>query len=298
MSFDGIRHTASFPCFICGGYQEMRKGKRKRCYGITSRDNQWCVCTREEYRGSLTLNSGTSGYHHLLHGRCHCGIAHGESATYKPFLPQIRSIKDGDTVELALCIWRKTFSAESTLVESYLRCRAITIPTPSSLRFCPNLWHTEARKELPAMVGKVTRWPGEDVAAIHRTYLKVDGSGKAEVMTSKKSLGSVKGGAVRLSKPGPTLALSEGIETGLSVQQETGLPVWVALSSSNLANTLLPDLPLAQEIIICADPDAAGQKAAYFAAEKWTLEGRVVRIAMPPDNRDFNDLLRQKGIAG
>jgi phage/plasmid primase-like uncharacterized protein len=117
-------------------------------------------------------------------------------------------------------------------------------------------------------------------------------------MTSKKSLGSVKGGAVRLSKPGPTLALSEGIETGLSVQQETGLPVWVALSSSNLANTILPNLPLAQEIIICADPDAAGQKAAYFAAEKWTLEGRVVRIAMPPDNRDFNDLLRQKGIAG
>jgi phage/plasmid primase-like uncharacterized protein len=195
-------------------------------------------------------------------------------------------------------VWKEAVNSSGTLAEIYLKSRAITLPIPPSLRFSPNLWHTEARKELPAMVGKVTKWPGEDVAAIHRTYLKVDGSGKAEVMTSKKSLGPVRGGTVRLSKPGLTLALSEGIETGLSVRQETGLPVWVALSSSNLANTILPDLPLAQKIVICADPDAAGQKAAYFAAEKWTLEGRVVRIATPPDNRDFNDLLRQKGIAG
>ena len=298
MSFDGIRHTATSPCFICGGYQEMRKGRKERCYGIMSRDRRWCVCTREEYRGVLTLNSGTLGYHHLLFGRCRCGVNHGESTSYKPFLSQTESIKNGDRAELALRIWRKTVSAESTLVESYLRCRAITLRIPTSLRFSPNLWHSEAGKELPAMVGKVTRWPGEDVTAVHRTYLRVDGSGKAEAMTSKKSLGPVKGGVVRLSKPGPILALSEGIETGLSVQQETGLPVWVALSSSNLASIALPNPPLAQEIVICADPDEVGQKAAYFAAEKWVSEGRVVRIAMPPDNRDFNDLLRQKGITG
>lgn len=62
---------------------------------------------------------------------------------------------------------------------------------------------------------------------------------------------------------------------------------------------ILPPLPLAGEVIICADNDAAehGQKAAQDAAERWKAEGRTVFVSTPdrPDT-DFNDVLRERGV--
>jgi putative DNA primase/helicase len=50
--------------------------------------------------------------------------------------------------------------------------------------------------------------------------------------------------------------------------------------------------PALREVIICADYDGPGLKAARKAAEHWAREGRVVRIAKPPrEGIDFNDLL-------
>ena len=89
-----------------------------------------------------------------------------------------------------------------------------------------------------------------------------------------------------------TLLIAEGIETALSGQQETGIAAWAAISASNMANLLLPELPLAREIVIAADNDPAGISAAERAAERWTKEGRKVRIAMPPAGMDLNDILR------
>jgi DNA primase len=57
---------------------------------------------------------------------------------------------------------------------------------------------------------------------------------------------------------------------------------------------MLPDT--VQEIIIAADSDPAGQKAALAAAERFTREGHKVRIATPPQNqKDFN-ALKQKDL--
>jgi putative DNA primase/helicase len=39
---------------------------------------------------------------------------------------------------------------------------------------------------------------------------------------------------VRLAEASDELGISEGIESGLSVQQATGLPVWAALSTGGL----------------------------------------------------------------
>ena len=280
MSFDGSRHTASFPCSICRGYQEMRKGKKERCYGITSRDRQWCVCTREEYRGALTLNSGTSGYHHLLCGRCHCGVIHGESAAYKPSPPQTESIKDDDRAELSLRIWQKTVSAESTLAESYLRDRGIDAPVPPALRFAPSLYHSSGQN-YPAMVAAVSFWPSRAVTGIHRTFLSDSGIGKADVTPNRMMLGKIGGCAVCLAPPGETLVIGEGIETSLSVHQATGLPTWAALSASLFEPLVLPELPLAKKVVIAADNDdgGTGLEAARKARELWRSQGRKVFIA-------------------
>ena len=48
---------------------------------------------------------------------------------------------------------------------------------------------------------------------------------------------------------------------------------------------------LLQTIIIAADHDFAGIKAATQAAEFWASTGRTVKIALPPKDCDFNDVL-------
>ena len=94
---------------------------------------------------------------------------------------------------------------------------------------------------------------------------------------------------MRLAPAGPELVLSEGIETGLSVQQATGLPVWATLSTSGLRSVILP--PEVETVIIAADADEPGEKAAQEAARRFIAEGRTVKIARPPKGMDFNDLL-------
>jgi putative DNA primase/helicase len=52
--------------------------------------------------------------------------------------------------------------------------------------------------------------------------------------------------------------------------------------------------------VICADNDAngIGQRAANAAAERFLVEGRRVRVALPPvPGVDFNDLLRGSASA-
>jgi phage/plasmid primase-like uncharacterized protein len=142
------------------------------------------------------------------------------------------------------------------------------------------------------MLAAVTDIAGT-VLAVHRTYLAKDGKGKAPVAPTKMTLGAVGGLAVHLAPAGERLAVSEGIETGLSVQFATGIPTWAAISAGGMRTLILPPLPLAREIVIAADNDAVGMKSAQDAAARWQREGRSVRIASPPEGKDFNDVLRE-----
>jgi len=190
--------------------------------------------------------------------------------------------------EYAMRIWGESEPAKGTLVEAYLASRGITIPAPSSLRFHPGLKYPEGGV-WPAMVGLVTRGPDGVPVAIHRTYLKKDGSGKAPVPGAKKMLGPCQGGAVRLSEPAQSLAVGEGIETCLSVLQATGKPVWAALSTSGLKSLDLPRV--VREVTVLADADEAGAEAAVFAGRRWRDAGFIVKIARPSFGTDFNDVL-------
>ena len=95
---------------------------------------------------------------------------------------------------------------------------------------------------------------------------------------------------LRLAPAGLKLVLTEGIEDGLIVMQETDLPAWAAMSHANLSSLELPPLPLAQEITIAADNDDMGITSAKHAAKAMTLQWREVRIAIPPEGKDFNEM--------
>ena len=189
----------------------------------------------------------------------------------------------------ALQIWRRAVPAPGTLVETYLRARGITIPIPPSLRYLAAAKHKPTGMILPAMVASVQD-PGGRVVAVHRTFLSRVGTAKASVSEPKMSLGPVAGGAVRLARANGRLAVSEGIETGLSILQATGIPTWAALSAPNMANVILP--PDIRDVILGPDGDEAGATGARQAARRFVDEGRAVRIAPAPEGQDFNDMLR------
>jgi putative DNA primase/helicase len=204
-------------------------------------------------------------------------------------------------IDLARALWGRAVPATGTPVEHYLRSRGITLPIPDSLRFLAHCPHRSDpgynRGYYPAMVAAVVGVTGH-LIGIHKTFLRPDGSGKADLPDQelqRESCGPIGGCAVRLAMPndGGELISAEGIETTLSAMQLFAQPGWAALSASGLAALELP--PSVRSSLICADHDdnAAGLEAALAAKERWITEGRSVRIRWPRSiGHDFNDVLR------
>lgn len=132
-----------------------------------------------------------------------------------------------------------------------------------------------------------------DLTGIQRIWLAHDGRGKADVAKPKRSLGQVKGGAIRLGDLDGTgcLTVCEGPEDGLSLLDMLGGPVWVAAGASFLPAMQFP--PEVRSIVIGADNDPAGHTAAEGAARAYAERGLSVRIIRPLEwAKDFNDELR------
>ena len=202
------------------------------------------------------------------------------------------AVDDGPDIErkraFARNIWERAQPAAGTLVEAYLRSRGVTLSMPAALRFAPALTHMPTGMRLPAMVAAVVDVHGH-LVGIHRTYLGADGCSKAAVKFSKMMLGNCGGGAVRLAPVAPEIAITEGIETGLSVQQATGIATWSALSAGGIRSLTIPTE--VRRITIFADGDPVGIAAAEHAARRFHSEGRKVLITAAPAGADFNDIL-------
>jgi phage/plasmid primase-like uncharacterized protein len=140
------------------------------------------------------------------------------------------------------------------------------------------------------MVAAVVDLDG-NIIAIHRTFLKPDGSGKADVEPNKMALGAVKGCTVHLSAGAAEVVICEGIETGLSILQATRLPVWVALGTANLGQVRFP--ACVHEVIIAADHDEPGMNAAIEAAAAYREREYRAQVVSPfTEHSDWNDVLR------
>lgn len=190
-------------------------------------------------------------------------------------------------------IWRQAKPMTGTPAAAYLRWRGITFAPPPTLRFF-ELPHYASGTTLPALVAAVQD-PSGAVTAVHRTFLRTDGAGKAAVEPAKMALGPIGAGAVRLGQARPVLGLVEGIETGLSVVQLYRLPVWVALGS-RLAEIAVPDL--VRQVIVFGDNGTMGHLAADRALERFAGQGRQVSAEFPPQAfGDFNDWLRAGAAA-
>jgi hypothetical protein len=191
----------------------------------------------------------------------------------------------------ALAIWRESRPAAGTIVEAYLRGRGITLPVPLSIRFHPALKYGPTGMVFPAMVAAVQA-PDRSIVAIHRTYLRPDGSGKANVASPKMTLGPLGHGAVRLGPTAPVMGIAEGIETALSAQQLHGVTTWAALGCR--LGEIEPPFAAAH-LMIFRDNGEAGEQAAERVRQAQRSQGRRVTIKAPPAGlKDWNDCLATK----
>jgi DNA primase len=189
-----------------------------------------------------------------------------------------------DTIAEARAIWRTVVDVAGTAAESYLRRRAIHIPAPRSVGFA-RLRYGGRGQPLPCLVAVVVSVENK-LVGVQRCFLDEDGR-KADVPAPKLSLGRIRGAAIRLAPAAAELVVTGGVEDGLTLQQELGLPVWAAAGEGNMSAMRLPDIVRA--VVIGADNDASGEAHAQRAAEAFSLQGRKVRIMRPSvGHKDFN----------
>jgi phage/plasmid primase-like uncharacterized protein len=188
---------------------------------------------------------------------------------------------DEQRASKAAWLWsqRKPIS-EGTPPALYLRKRGYTGLIPATLGYLP------ARDSHPAsMIAAfgVTEEsePGtlaapKAVSGVHLTRLTAEGdktpnaAGNAKIM-----VGTCKGAPIAISPPNDLLgmAVTEGIEDGLSVYQATGLGVWAA-SAAGFMPAIAPLIPNYIEVVtIYAHDDQAGQRGALDLARALNARG-------------------------
>ena len=196
-----------------------------------------------------------------------------------------------------------SYPLAGTIAEAYLRSRGIAItPDLRPLRFHPRCFYRitdEAtganRYEVwPVLLATVTDLDGK-VTGVHRTWLDPCGRDKAPVSSPRRALGDLAGHGVRFGTADNVMAAGEGLETVLSVRTILpAMPMAAALSANHLAVFRPP--PTLRRLYVAQDNDTTGRRAAQQLSCR-AQAGGIEAITLTPRLKDFNDDLRNLGVA-
>ncbi len=196
-----------------------------------------------------------------------------------------------ERIEKARRIWdgAERITPDSPAARYLARRKIEHIANSPALRWRKDTPHPSGGRHL-ALIAAITGADG-DFSGVQRIYLDRDGR-KAACEPTKASLGQVAGGAVRLQSCSDAVVIGEGIESAAAAGAILGLPAWAAVSAGNMAKSLILP-PEIRSVVIAADNDPVGLRAAEAAWRRWRAEGRSVRIVKPNQkDGDFNDLQR------
>ena len=169
-----------------------------RCPAHDDHDPSLSISISKEGKTLVHCHAGCS-QDHVIDALTKLGLWHisGEYQNRRPRAAHDEFQCEAERRALAFEIWKSTVSANGTLTQTYLAIRAINLPMAKRLRFHNALGHTPSGTVAPAMVALVTDFDDRPLA-VHRTYLKRDGSDKADVKPPRITLGACRGGGVRL----------------------------------------------------------------------------------------------------
>jgi hypothetical protein len=255
--------TFDVPCPECGPFKRSSRNQRKPVLRIWRSDPAYATfhCARCSEQGfARDRNSAPPDPVKLAKAR----TAAAE---------RDRVIK-AERLSKALWLWSNRKPIPGSIAEHYLRdirCYGGSLPT--TLGFLPARGeHPPATIAAFGLAHEVE--PGviaiadTAVTGVHLTRLKPDGSGKATFEdpdeNAKIMVGHSAGSPIILAAPNDLLglAITEGIEDGLSVHEDTGLGVWAAGTASRMP-ALAPVVPFYIDCTtVVGDDDRDGRRFA------------------------------------
>jgi hypothetical protein len=201
--------------------------------------------------------------------------------------------------EAAARLFALTRPITDTIAETYLRGRGITANLDfPALGFLSKCYYrdegSDKARSLPALVARVSALDGR-ITGVHRTWLRADGSGKADLPEPRKALGELHGHGVRFGNADTVLAAGEGLETMLALRSVlSNLPIVAALSAAHLGALLLPES--LKRLYIACDNDRVGLDAGLALSIRAHAQGIATRLLVP-SAKDFNDDLKTFGTS-
>lgn len=235
------------------------------------------------------------------HVRQALGLPAFSPARHRPRRSQVDSVRDrvggprhtptenraAKQLSKARHIWNQAVSIAGTPAETYLRvARHYAGDLPSTLRYLKPLDQYPgamvaafgmARDDEPGLLAIAP----EEIAGIHLTRIRADGTGKAGTESDKIMIGSSAGSPIVLAPPNDLLgvAITEGIEDALSVHEVTGLGAWAA-GAANRLPALADAVPdYIDCLTIVADPDEVGRQQARQLEKQLKQRGFEVIVA-------------------
>lgn len=202
---------------------------------------------------------------------------------------------DEERVARAGRLWKESTPLKHSVAEAYLRRRAVPagLANSSALRFHPRMTSLDDRARRPAIVSAISDAQGA-LQGVQVTLLSAHGTAKAALATPRRVIGKLMGGMVRLADAQDELAVGEGVETMLTASDVFGVPAWAALSADNLARLIISH-PL-RRLIIAADNDQAGMRAAQSLRARMASSARVEIEPAPAGFNDWNDWARAQTL--
>ena len=132
------------------------------------------------------------------------------------------------------------------------------------------------------MVSRITDVDG-NLESYHLVYLTPLGEkiSNAQAKIILPPLNTITGCSSKASNAGKVLAIAEGIETALYVDEDEGVPCWSGISANGMEKIKIPEI--VETVYIYADHDKSytGQAAAYNLAKRLSASGIEVKVFIP-----------------
>jgi hypothetical protein len=269
------------PCPLCGGSDRFWINTRRQIWGCRGCGKGGDVIALRQHIDGSTFAEAV----HTLAGT----VAAEPAQNLRTTCANLRSKADDgyarEQARKAAWLWDHRQPIAGSIAETYLReARGYDGPIPPTLGFLPpREGRHPAMIAAFALVGETE--PGIlakpiDVASVHLTLLKIDGTGKAEVKPNKIIVGSPVGCPITLAPVNDLLglAVTEGIEDGLSVAWSLGLGTWAA-GAAGFMSALADTVPGYVECCtIFGHADPAGRRGARALADRLVARGLEVFI--------------------
>lgn len=207
----------------------------------------------------------------------------------------IRAEDDSRRVAHAHQIWLKREPITGTVAERYLTTtRAIPGPYPDILGYARHAYCSVLGEETEALIAPLQDRHGH-CTAVQQIFLcrETDDAWRDDKgKRVKRTLGSMSDGCVRLGLPDTVLGLAGSVEDALAASSLYSLPVWATCGEQRMARVWVP--PEIEHIVIFADADEAGRKAAEEAKAAHQRNGRAVAVMAPVSGKDWTQVTERR----